>query len=87
MRYYDEEEAKAVISALYKEPHVWRLYFLGAMLGGFQRGELLALEWPDVDFEENTITINKSISLTGQPVVTKPKTEASEGIVVCQIGT
>lgn len=84
MKYYDEEEAMAVIEALYKEPPVWRLYFLGAMLGGFRRGELLALEWPDINFEENTITINKSISLTenGQPVVTKPKTEASEGIVV-----
>ncbi|GAB7387425.1 tyrosine-type recombinase/integrase [Bacillaceae bacterium] len=84
MRYFDEEEARAVILALYKEPDVWRLYFLGAMLGGFRRGELLALEWPNVDFEKNTFYIEKSIPLTenGEPVVTKPKTDESEGIVV-----
>lgn len=83
MKYLDENEAKQVIAALYEEPTVWRLYFLGAMLGGFRRGELLALEWPDVNFEENTIYIGKSIPLTlnGEPVVKKPKTEESVGIV------
>lgn len=81
-QYYDEEEAKEVIAALYQEPVEWRLYFLGAMLGGFRRGELLALEWKDVDFEQNVIHVTKSISLTkdGQPVETPPKTD-SEGTV------
>lgn len=83
MNFYDENEAAAVINALYQERDVWRLYFLGAMLGGFRRGELLALEWTDVNFEENTVMVNKSISLTenGQAVEGKPKTEESEGIV------
>jgi len=81
-QYYDEEEAREVIAALYQEPVEWRLYFLGLMLGGFRRGELLALEWKDVDFENNLIHVTKSISLTkdGQPVETKPKTD-SEGTV------
>lgn len=84
MKFYEEDEAKAVIKALYDEPTVWRLYFLGAMIGGFRRGELLALEWPDVNFEENTLSIWKSISLTenGDPIINKPKTEESERIVV-----
>src|SRR5690606_4369642 len=81
-QYYDEEEAKEVIAALYQEPVEWRLYFLGLMLGGFRRGELLALEWKDVDFENNLTHVTKSISLTkdGQPVESKPKTD-SEGTV------
>jgi len=77
--FYDEQETRQVIEALYKEPRMWRLLCLGAMLGGFRRGELLALQWPDVDFEENTITIDESISLTihGQAIVKKPKTDSS----------
>jgi integrase len=76
-------EAQKVIAALYKEPAVWRLYFLGAMLGGFRRGELLALEWTDVNFEDNSFFIHKSIPLTqnGEAIVKKPKTDESEGIV------
>jgi len=78
-QYYDEEEARQVIAALSKEPLMWRLLILGAMIGGFRRGELLALEWPDVNFDEMTITVSKSISLTkdGQPIVKKPKTKSS----------
>lgn len=79
MNFYDEEDAQAVIAALGKEPQKWRLYFLGAMLGGFRRGELVALEWPEVDFTNNTIQVIKSISLTqnGEAKEKRPKTETS----------
>ncbi|KQL44589.1 integrase [Brevibacillus choshinensis] len=84
MKFYEENEVRDVIAALYEEPTHWRLYFLGAMLGGYRRGELLALEWDDVNFIENTFSLQKSISLTedGKAVVKKPKTEESERIVV-----
>lgn len=63
--YYETEEVEQIIQALYEnEPLNWRMYFLAALLGGFRRGELLALEWQDVDFENNTFTIRKSISAT-----------------------
>jgi integrase len=84
MNYLDEDEAKRVIQALYNEPDVWRLYFLGCMLGGFRRGELVALEWRHVNFSTNTITIEQSISLVedGKPIIKTPKTESSERTVV-----
>lgn len=80
MKFYDEEDAQAVIAALDLEPTKWRLNFLGAMLGGFRRGELIALEWPEINFELNTIQVIKSISLTKDGVAQekRPKTEMSE---------
>lgn len=62
-KYYTSEEAQVAINALYTEPIMWRMFFLGALLGGFRRGELIALEWPDVLFDKSAIFIRKSISL------------------------
>ncbi|KKX56367.1 tyrosine-type recombinase/integrase [Brevibacillus borstelensis] len=84
MKFLDEEQAQQVIAALNNEPDVWRLYFLGCMLGGFRRGELLALEWKHVDFDNATFTIEQSIpEFDGdKPIITTPKTEGSERVVV-----
>ncbi|MFC5531025.1 tyrosine-type recombinase/integrase [Cohnella yongneupensis] len=78
-RFYDEIEAQQVIAALLQEPTKWKLFFLGAMLGGFRRGELVALEWTDVNIAEESLLIRKSISLTinGQAQEKSPKTEGS----------
>jgi len=48
-----------------------------ALYTGCRRGELLALTWEDVDLEERTISITKSISYEGiTPHLKSPKTEA-----------
>ncbi|MEK4364918.1 hypothetical protein [Paenibacillus sp. FSL M8-0212] len=66
----DEMEAHEVVDALYKETRKWRLLILGSMLGGFSRGELNGLEWPEVLFDNNAIRIKNNIPLTlkGLPV-------------------
>ncbi|GAA0382361.1 site-specific integrase [Paenibacillus motobuensis] len=81
--YYDEDEAKEVIKCLYKEPRRWRLFMLGAMIGGCRRGELLSIEWCDVDFNNKTIEVRNSISQTknGKAVEKKPKSKSSERII------
>lgn len=73
--YYDADEAKAAIEALLQEPLMWRIFILGAILGGFHRGELVALEWPDVLFDQDTIQIRKSIPLmeNGKVIEKDPK--------------
>ncbi|XOK59710.1 hypothetical protein ACJ7K1_24540 [Paenibacillus elgii] len=63
-KFYDDEEAQLLDTTLNKEPSKWRLYFLGCLIGGFRRGELIAVQWSDLNFEENTISINKSISVS-----------------------
>jgi integrase len=79
MLFYDADEAKQAIQALNLEPKKWKLFCLGAIIGGFRRGELLALEWKDVNFTNNKISIVKSKSLTenGVAIVKKPKTVSS----------
>lgn len=57
-------------------PLMWRVYFNIAIYSAFRRGEMIALTWEDVDFTNETISINKAISKTkakGQ-IVKDPKT-------------
>lgn len=50
-------------------------YFL--LYTGLRRGEALALQWSDIDFENNVITINKSIEyINNNPHLKEPKTKA-----------
>ncbi|MGG3282767.1 tyrosine-type recombinase/integrase [Paenibacillus solani] len=81
--FFEDEEAEHVIGALLKSDTPWRLYFLGAILGGFRRGELIALTEDDIDFTENRIRVDENISHTegGQAVVTDAKNEASDDYV------
>lgn len=80
---YTRQEVEKLLTALYALPTRWRLYFTGAILGGFRRGELLAVEWPDVDHERSAIWIEKQITLDeeGNKIEGEVKTEESEGWV------
>ena len=61
--------------------HEW-LFPLFALLTGLRKGEILALQWEDINFEESTITVNKSIEYKGNiPCVKPPKTESGTRIV------
>lgn len=52
------------------------------LYSGLRIGEALALTWTDVDFDESTITVSKSITVEGSTVIVKsPKTEAGNRIV------
>ena len=43
-----------------------------------RRGEILALEWSDLDFSNNSISITKSTTIAnGKPITKTPKTKAS----------
>lgn len=53
-------------------------YLTLAFFSGSRIGEMLALQWDDIDFENNTIRINKSIRCG---VVSKPKTKASIRVI------
>lgn len=60
-------------------PLQFRIYFTVAVFGGFRRGEMIGLNWEDVDPENQTITIRKAVSLSDDGQYMKdPKTEAGK---------
>lgn len=76
------EEMEKFIKQVYQEPEKWKAAFLTLLGTGIRIGELLALEWGDVDLEKGLLSINKTLSKTAAGlVVNKPKTDTSEGIV------
>jgi integrase len=60
---------------------IWLLPYI-AIMTGMRKGEILALQWKDIDFENNVIYVTKSVAHDGdRPVIKPPKTEAGNRIV------
>ncbi len=60
----------------------FKVFFNLALFCGLRRGELIALEWSDFDFEQNTVSISKSTSIIDGQLITKPpKTESSNRLI------
>jgi len=45
-------------------PYLWQVYFTIAVYSGFRRGEMIALTWEDINFNTQSISINKAITRT-----------------------
>ena len=61
---YTIEEVTEFLKLLESEPLKYRVFFNLAVFSGFRRGELLGLEWKDVDFTNNLMaTPHKSHEL------------------------
>jgi integrase len=53
-----------------------------SIFGGFRRGELVALTWNDIDFENNSVAINKSSAYVDKKTITKsPKSISSNRLI------
>lgn len=62
-------------------PLQFQVYFTLAIYSGFRRGEMLALQWKDIDFKNHLITISKATSsaksMNGQ-FIKDPKSKAGK---------
>lgn len=76
---YEDDEMKAIMDALYHQSIIWRLLILGTFLGSFRRGEMVAVELNDLNFEDDTLRIDENIpmKLQGVHVIKAPKTKSS----------
>ena len=52
-------------------PTQLKLFYHIALFCGLRRGELIALEWSDLDFNENSVNITKSTSSVNGEIITK----------------
>ncbi len=59
-RYLDEFEAGKMLELLEKEPIQYRTAIKLLLYTGFRRGELLGLEWEDIDFDNRIIHVQRS---------------------------
>ena len=81
-RYYDDEQCKILLSNLNKlsvDDIKYKTAITLTLFTGVRLGELMGLEWSDIDFANGIVSINKSSQyLSDKGVFTKtPKTESS----------
>lgn len=60
------EQARELIKALDKEELKYKVIVMLAIFTGFRRGEIMGLEWSDIDFEEGLIEINRTSLYTAE---------------------
>lgn len=61
---YTLEETQRFLDSLEGDPLQYQAFFTLAIFGGFRRGELLGLEWPDIDFEGQTVSVRRTSQYT-----------------------
>lgn len=80
---YDVKEVETLLEAVQnRDPH-WRIFVALALAAGLRRGELLGLEWSNVDLEKGIINIIQTITRgkSGKPIIKKPKSKKSIRII------
>ena len=69
-----------------RNKNIYPLIVLG-LTSGLRCGELLGLTWDNIDFQRNTITVEKAVArLTGKIIVKRTKTDASKRTIAVSAG-
>lgn len=82
--FMDDEDAKKFYKAADEFPDIrYKTAMLTLLLTGMRRGELCGLEWQDIDFDNATITIARSLTAVRKVglVLKEPKTESSKRVI------
>lgn len=61
---YTLEETQRFLELLQNEPPLRKAFFVCAIFGGLRKGEILGLEWKDVDFDTNVLSIQRIAEYT-----------------------
>ncbi|MBP1743820.1 MAG: hypothetical protein H6Q58_798 [Firmicutes bacterium] len=66
-KHYNVEQTEYILQLILSEPIKYRTMITLAIFGGMRQGELTALEWADIDFDNSIVKIDKSLQhLPGQ---------------------
>lgn len=61
---YSQEEMATLLTKMDGEPLKYKVFFYLMAYSGFRRGEMLGLEWKDVDFENGIISVRRTSNQT-----------------------
>ncbi len=80
---FNEDQADIMLDALENEPLKYRLLITLALATGARRGELIALEWKNIDTDKNTIRIIHSVQYIPSKGLTikEPKNKTSNRLI------
>ncbi|WP_160676737.1 site-specific integrase [Clostridium sp. C8-1-8] len=83
-RHFNEEQTQYILKLIEAEPLKYRVMITLSIYGGMRQGELTALTWDDIEFNNSIIKINKSLQhLPGKGTFIKStKTETSRVISI-----
>lgn len=63
---YSQEKMALLLTRISGEPTKYRAFFFLIAYSGFRRSEMLGLEWKDIDFENNIITVKRTSNYTAE---------------------
>jgi len=82
-KFYDLMQVKQLISALEDEDIKYKTLITLALDSGCRRGEICGLKWSDIDFDNKTVSITRSLKVVnGEVDERKPKTQSSNRDIV-----
>ena len=81
-KFYDNEESKKLLMCLCEENIKYRALITLVFDSGARRSEIVALRWPDIDFNNHTIHFDNSLKvINGKVDETEAKTPQSKRII------
>ena len=82
-KFYDLEQVSDLTNCLKNECIKYKTLVILALDSGARRGEISALRWSDIDFDTNTMRIERSLKVVkGVVDEKKPKTKSSNRVIV-----
>lgn len=63
---YSQDEMALLLTKMDGEPLKYKAFFYLMAYSGFRRGEMLGLEWKDIDFEHNVISVHRTSNQTAE---------------------
>ena len=83
--YLDDKQAIRLLELLEEQPIYYKTAIQVLLFTGMRRGELLGLEWTDIDFDNQTITIQRSLQYLPEVGVFKDETKTKSSHRVIKV--